>query len=62
MMREAHGGGTVGGVLLALAAARAANGFSGILHDVGHNSSVRVSDIGRARAIGATFEMSPYMW
>jgi predicted amidohydrolase YtcJ len=46
----------------AIAAARAANGFSGILHDVGHNSFVQVSDIGRARAIGATFEMSPYIW
>ena len=46
----------------AIEAARKANGFSGLLHDVGHNSFVQESDIGRARAIGATFEMSPYIW
>ena len=46
----------------AIEAARKANGFSGPLHDVGHNSFVQESDIARARAIGATFEMSPYIW
>jgi predicted amidohydrolase YtcJ len=45
-----------------IAAARQANGFSGILHDVAHNSFVRMSDIERARGIGATLEMSPYIW
>lgn len=46
----------------AIEAARKANGFSGLLHDVGHNSFIQESDIGRARSIGATFEMSPYIW
>ena len=46
----------------AIAAARNANGFSGLLHEVAHNSFVQMSDIRRARGIGATFEMSPYIW
>jgi len=46
----------------AIEAARKANGFSGQLHEVGHDSFVQMSDIQRARAIGATFEMSPYIW
>lgn len=46
----------------AIEAARKANGFSGQLHEVGHNSFVQMSDIQRARGIAATFEMSPYIW
>lgn len=46
----------------AIEAARKANGFSGILHSVDHNSFVHMSDIARARALGATFNMSPYIW
>jgi predicted amidohydrolase YtcJ len=46
----------------AIEAARKANGFSGQLHEVGHDSFVQMSDIRRARAIAATFEMSPYIW
>jgi len=46
----------------AIAAARKANGFSGLLHDVGHNSFVAMDDIKRARGIGAVFEFSPYIW
>jgi predicted amidohydrolase YtcJ len=46
----------------AIEAARRANGFSGQLHEVGHDSFVQMSDIRRARAIAATFEMSPYIW
>jgi hypothetical protein len=46
----------------AIAAARKANGFSGVLHDVGHNSFVNMEDIRRARELSATFEMSPYIW
>jgi predicted amidohydrolase YtcJ len=46
----------------AIAAARKANGFSGVLHDVGHNSFVSMDDIKRARGIGAVFEFSPYIW
>jgi predicted amidohydrolase YtcJ len=46
----------------AVEAARQANGFTSNLHDVGHNSFVQMSDIERARGVGATFEMSPYIW
>lgn len=46
----------------AIEAARKANGFSGQLHEVAHNSFVQMSDIKRARGIAATFEMSPYIW
>lgn len=46
----------------AIEAARKANGFSGVLHDVAHNSFVSMDDIRRARALGAVFEFSPYIW
>ena len=46
----------------AIAAARRANGFSGVMHDVAHNSFVAMSDIRRARDISAVFEFSPYIW
>ena len=59
---HAAGDGAVRAGLDAIAAAREANGFSGRLHDVAHNSFVKMDDIRRARAIGATFEMSPYIW
>ncbi len=59
---HAAGDAAVRAGLDAIEAARQANGFSGLLHDVGHASFVQMSDIARARAIGATFEMSPYIW
>jgi len=59
---HAAGDAAVRAGLDAIAAARRANGFSGILHDVGHNSFVQMSDIRRARDIAATLEMSPYIW
>ena len=59
---HAAGDAAVREALDAIAAARKANGFSGRLHDSGHNSFVQMSDIRRARSIGATFEMSPYIW
>jgi len=46
----------------AIEAARKANGFSGLMHEVGHNSFVQMTDIRRARSLQATFEMSPYIW
>ncbi|HEY6926551.1 MAG TPA: amidohydrolase, partial [Steroidobacteraceae bacterium] len=46
----------------AIDAARKANGFSGLMHNVGHCTFVTKDDIARARAIGATFEVSPYLW
>ncbi len=48
--------------LNAIEAARKANGYSGQLHDVGHCTFVAKSDLPRARAIAATFEVSPYLW
>jgi predicted amidohydrolase YtcJ len=59
---HAAGDAAVRAGLDAIQAARKANGFSGVLHDVGHNSFVQMSDIRRARDLAATFEMSPYIW
>jgi predicted amidohydrolase YtcJ len=59
---HAAGDGAVHEALDAIEAARKANGFSGLLHDPAHNSFVRASDIVRARALGAAFEFSPYIW
>lgn len=59
---HAAGDAAVRAALTAIAAAREANGFSGLLHDVAHNSFVQQSDLVRARGIGATFEFSPFIW
>lgn len=59
---HAAGDAAVRAGLDAIAAARAANGPSGLYHNVGHNSFVQMSDIARARDIFASFEFSPYIW
>jgi predicted amidohydrolase YtcJ len=59
---HAAGDAAVREALDAIAAARTAHGFSGLLHDVAHNSFVAMSDIKRARPMGAVFEFSPYIW
>jgi len=59
---HAAGDAAVRAALDSIEAARKANGFSGLLHNVGHNSFVAMSDIERARSLAATFEMSPYIW
>jgi len=59
---HAAGDAAVHEALNAIEAARKANGPSGNLHDPGHNSFVKMSDIKRGRALAATFEMSPYIW
>ncbi|MEL1251098.1 amidohydrolase [Aurantiacibacter gilvus] len=46
----------------AIAAAREANGFTPHMHNVGHTSLAQMSDIERAREVGATLEFSPYIW
>ncbi|MEN7536732.1 amidohydrolase [Aurantiacibacter flavus] len=46
----------------AIAAAREANGLTGILHDVSHNSFVAPEDLVRAAKIDAVLEFSPYIW
>jgi predicted amidohydrolase YtcJ len=59
---HAAGDAAVRAGLNAIEAARKANGFSGQMHDVGHCTFVSKEDLPRARAIGATFEASPYLW
>lgn len=59
---HAAGDAAVRQALDAIEAARKANGFSGLLHDPGHNSFVAMSDIKRVRALGAAMEFSPYIW
>lgn len=46
----------------AIAAARKANGMSGQRHSVGHITFAELSDLKRARDLGATLEYSPYLW
>lgn len=59
---HAAGDAAVRAGLNAIESARKANGFSGQMHDVGHCTFVSREDLPRARAIGATFEASPYLW
>jgi predicted amidohydrolase YtcJ len=59
---HAAGDAAVRAGLNAVEAARKANGPSGQYHNVGHNSFVQMSDIARARDLGASFEFSPYIW
>ena len=59
---HAAGDAAVRAGLDAIQAARSANGFSGQMHDVGHCTFVAKEDIARARRIGATLEVSPYLW
>ena len=46
----------------AVAYARKVNGAGGQHHEVGHNTFVDPADVPRARALGMTWEMSPYIW
>ena len=59
---HAAGDAAVRAGLDAIAAARQANGFTGLMHNVGHCTFVAPEDIARARQIGATLEVSPYLW
>jgi len=59
---HAAGDAAVRAGLDAIDAAREANGFSGVLHDVGHCTFIAREDLPRAREIAATFELSPYLW
>lgn len=59
---HAAGDAAVRAALDAIEAAREANGFTGLLHNSGHNSFIKMEDIQRARDLGATFEFSPYIW
>lgn len=59
---HAAGDGAVHAALDAIEAARRANGTAGPRHDVGHCTFVNARDLGRARALNASFEVSPYLW
>jgi len=59
---HAAGDAAVRAGLQAISAARKANGLYGPRHDVGHSTFVAESDLALARAVGATFEVSPYLW
>lgn len=59
---HAAGDAAVRAGLHAVSAARKANGFSTLLHDVGHCTFVSKEDLGIARQVGASFEVSPYLW
>ena len=59
---HAAGDAAVRSGLDAIAAARAANGMSGINHNVGHCTFVAEEDLLRAGQLGATLELSPYLW
>ncbi|MFJ2769219.1 amidohydrolase [Streptomyces sp. NPDC087300] len=59
---HAAGDAAVRAALDAVEAARTANGPGPCMHNVGHCTFVAKSDIARAARIGATFEVSPYLW
>ncbi|ATL31468.1 amidohydrolase [Streptomyces formicae] len=59
---HAAGDAAVRAALGAVEAAREANGPGPCMHNVGHCTFVAKADIARAARIGATFEVSPYLW
>ncbi|MEU6820836.1 amidohydrolase [Streptomyces atriruber] len=59
---HAAGDAAVRAALDAVEAARTANGHGPCMHNVGHCTFVSKTDIERAARIGATFEVSPYLW
>ncbi|TGB03374.1 amidohydrolase [Streptomyces sp. MZ04] len=59
---HAAGDAAVRAALDAVEAARTANGHGPCMHNVGHCTFVAKTDIERASQIGATFEVSPYLW
>jgi predicted amidohydrolase YtcJ len=59
---HAAGDAAVRAGLDAIGAARKANGYTGLFHNVSHNSFISRQDLARAAGLQATFEMSPYIW
>jgi predicted amidohydrolase YtcJ len=59
---HAAGDAAVRAGLDAIAAAREANGNSGLHHNTGHVTFIAPEDIRRAKALDATLELSPYLW
>ncbi|MFF0226249.1 amidohydrolase [Streptomyces sp. NPDC004629] len=59
---HAAGDAAVRAALDAIEAARTANGPGPQMHNVGHCTFVSQTEIQRASKLGATFEVSPYLW
>lgn len=59
---HAAGDAAVRAALDAIEAARTANGPGPHMHNVGHCTFVAKTDIERGAKLGATFEVSPYLW
>lgn len=59
---HAAGDAAVRAALDSIQTARETNGFGPQMHNVGHCTFVSESDITRAASIGATLEVSPYLW
>lgn len=59
---HAAGDAAVRAALDSIEAARKANGDSGLHHNPGHVTFISPDDIGRAKALNATLELSPYLW
>ena len=59
---HATGDGGARAALDAIAAARKANGDSGLRHEVAHAELIAASDIPRFRALNAVAELSPILW
>ncbi|MDJ0928491.1 MAG: amidohydrolase [Gammaproteobacteria bacterium] len=59
---HAAGDASVRAALDAVAAARAANGNSGLLHEVSHASFIADSDLARFGELGVAAEFSPVIW
>lgn len=59
---HAAGDAAVRAALTAIESARAANGDSGLRHNPAHCTFVAADDMSRGRQLGASFELSPYLW
>ena len=59
---HAVGDAAVRSALQSIQYARERNGNTGVMHDVGHSTFVDPIDIAYGAKIGATFEVSPYLW
>jgi predicted amidohydrolase YtcJ len=59
---HAAGDGAVQVALDAIAAARKANGASGLRHQLAHAGFIDPADVPRFAALNATADMSPYIW
>ncbi len=59
---HAAGDGSVREAADAIAYARHVNGGAGPHHEIAHNTFVDPADVPRGRALGFTWEMSPYIW